>query len=55
MTVDVLCPDAAMLVGAFRLVRPEHALQGINTRLFRKVAGRWVISMNHVSAYEIAA
>jgi hypothetical protein len=54
MTIDVLCPDAAMLVGAFRLTRPEHALQGINTRLFRRIAGRWVISMNHVSAYEIA-
>ena len=52
MTVDVLCPDAAMLVGSFRLARPQHALQGINTRLFRRLAGQWVISMNHVSAYE---
>lgn len=53
MTIDVLCPDAAMLVGSFRLVRPRHALQGINTRLFRRIGGRWVVSMNHVSSFEI--
>jgi hypothetical protein len=53
MTIDLLCEDAAMLVGSFRLTRPQHSLQGINTRLFRKIDGRWVISMNHVSAYEI--
>lgn len=53
MTVDLLCHDAAMLIGSYRLMRPDHAQQGINTRLFRKVAGRWLISMNHVSAYDL--
>lgn len=53
MTIDMLCRDAAMLVGSYRLIRPQHAQQGINTRLFRKIDGRWVISMNHVSAYDL--
>lgn len=52
MTVDVLAPDAAMLVGHYHLERPDHPQEGINTRLFRKVGGRWVIAMNHVSSYE---
>jgi ketosteroid isomerase-like protein len=55
MTVDLLCGDAAMLVGSFQLTRPQHSLQGINTRLFRKEGGRWVIAMNHVSSYETDA
>lgn len=49
----MLCHDAAMLVGSYRLIHPQHAQQGINTRLFRKIGGRWVISMNHVSAYDV--
>ena len=52
MKVDVLAPDAAMLVGHYHLERPDHPQEGINTRLFRKVGGRWVIAMNHVSSYE---
>jgi hypothetical protein len=28
-------------------------MEGINTRLFRKIDGRWVIALNHVSAYEV--
>lgn len=55
MTVDVLAPDAAMLVGHFTLSRPREALQGINTRLFRRIGGGWVIAMNHVSSYETPA
>ena len=45
--------SSAMLVGSYRLIRPQRAQQGVNTRLFRKIGGRWVISMNHVSAYDI--
>lgn len=55
MTIDVLAPDAAMLVGHYHLERPDHPQEGINTRLFRKVGGRWVIAMNHVSSYEAHA
>ena len=55
LKIDVLAPDAAMLVGHYHLERPEKPQEGINTRLFRKVDGRWVIAMNHVSSYEAHA
>lgn len=55
MAIDVLAPDAAMLVGQFTLTRPKNALRGVNTRLFRRIGGRWVIAMNHVSSYETEA
>ncbi len=51
--IDMISPDAAMLIGHFHLERPEHPQEGINTRLMRKIGGRWVIAMNHVSAYEM--
>ena len=53
MKVEMLGPDAAMLVGRYHLERPEHANEGVNTRLFRKVDGKWLITLNHVSAYEV--
>ncbi len=53
MKVDVLAPDAAMLVGQYRLERGPRVTEGVNTRLFRKVHGRWLITMNHVSAYDV--
>jgi uncharacterized protein (TIGR02246 family) len=53
MKVDILGPDAAMLVGQYRLVRGTRVTEGVNTRLFRKVNGRWLITMNHVSAYDV--
>jgi uncharacterized protein (TIGR02246 family) len=52
LKIDMLAPDAAMLVGHYHLEKPEHPQEGINTRLFRKIGGRWVIAMNHVSSYE---
>jgi hypothetical protein len=52
MKVDILAPDAAMLVGKYRLVRGKRVTEGINTRLFRKFRGQWLITMNHVSAYD---
>jgi len=53
MKVDILAPDAAMLIGQYRLKRGARVTEGVNTRLFRKVRGRWLITMNHVSAYDI--
>ena len=53
MKVDLLAPDAAMLIGQYRLVRGARVTEGVNTRLFRKVRGRWLITMNHVSAYDL--
>ena len=53
MKVDMLSGDAAMLVGRYHLERPAHAAEGVNTRLFRKIGGRWVITLNHVSAHDV--
>ena len=55
MKVDRLGPDAAMLIGRYRLERPGRVTHGINTRLFRKTRGRWLIAMNHVSSYDVPA
>ena len=53
MKVDMLGTDAAMLIGQYRLVRGPRVTEGVNTRLFRKVKGKWLITMNHVSAYDV--
>jgi ketosteroid isomerase-like protein len=53
MRVDVLAPDAAMLIGQYRLVRGKRVTEGVNTRLFRKIRGKWLITVNHVSAYDV--
>jgi hypothetical protein len=53
MKVDLLAPDAAMLIGKYRLVRGQRVTEGINTRLFKKFHGQWLITMNHVSAYDV--
>ncbi len=50
--IEMLAPDAAQLISQFELLRPQHPQYGINTRLMRKVDGRWVIALNHVSASE---
>ncbi len=53
MKVDLLAPDAAMLIGKYRLLRGKRVTEGVNTRLFKKIRGRWLITMNHVSAYDV--
>ena len=53
MKIDLLAPDAAMLIGQYRLVRGTRITEGVNTRLFKKFHGRWLITMNHVSAYDV--
>ncbi|MFL6765959.1 MAG: YybH family protein [Sphingomicrobium sp.] len=53
MKVDLLAPDAAMLIGQYRLERGARVTEGVNTRLFRKIRGKWLITMNHVSAYDV--
>ncbi|HXS50549.1 MAG TPA: nuclear transport factor 2 family protein [Sphingomicrobium sp.] len=53
MRVDVLAPNAAMLIGQYRLVRGSRVTEGVNTRLFKKFHGHWLITMNHVSAYDV--
>ena len=53
MKVDMLAPDAAMLVGQYRLIRGSRITEGVNTSLFRKFGDKWLITMNHVSAYDV--
>lgn len=48
--IEMLADDAAMLVSHYRLERGARPQDGINTRLMRKVDGRWVIALNHVSS-----
>jgi len=55
MKVDVLAPDAAMLIGQYRLIRGPRVTEGVNTRLFKKIHGKWLITMNHVSAYDVTS
>jgi uncharacterized protein (TIGR02246 family) len=53
LRIEILSPDAAQLIGRYRLEGGERPQDGINTRLFRKVDGRWVIALNHVSSKEV--
>jgi len=53
--VEMLSGDAAQLISRYRLEGGERAQDGINTRLMRKVNGRWVIALNHVSSREVRA
>jgi ketosteroid isomerase-like protein len=53
MKVDLLAPDAAMLIGQYRLERGPRVTKGVNTRLLRKIGGKWLITVNHVSAYDV--
>jgi len=50
--VELLAPDAAQLISRYRLEGGGKPQQGINTRLMRKVHGRWVVALNHVSSEE---
>jgi uncharacterized protein (TIGR02246 family) len=50
--IELLGPDAAQLISRYRLEGGERPQDGINTRLMRKVDGRWVIALNHVSSRE---
>lgn len=53
LRVEMLSDDAAQLIGRYRLEGGGRPQDGINTRLFRKVNGRWVIALNHVSSREV--
>lgn len=47
--IEMLASDAAQLISRYHLDRPGEPQYGVNTRLMRKVDGRWVIALNHVS------
>jgi uncharacterized protein (TIGR02246 family) len=48
--IEMISPDAAQLISRYRLEGGGRPQDGINTRLMRKVDGRWVIALNHVSS-----
>jgi len=50
LRIELISCDAAQLVGRYRLDGGAQPQDGINTRLFRKVGGKWVIALNHVSS-----
>ncbi len=50
--IEMLADDAAQLISRYHLDRAEVPQYGINTRLMRRVGGRWVIALNHVSSVE---
>jgi uncharacterized protein (TIGR02246 family) len=50
--IELLAPDAAQLISRYRLEGGGRPQDGINTRLMRKVDGKWVIALNHVSSKE---
>ncbi len=52
LDIQMIAPDAAQLVGHYDLERPDKPQHGVNTRLFRKIGGRWVIVLNHVSSLD---
>ena len=51
--IEMLAPDAAQLISRYRLEGGGRPQDGINTRLMRKVDGKWVIALNHVSSKEV--
>jgi len=51
--IEMLSPDAAQLISRYTLSGGGRPQEGINTRLMRKVNGRWVIALNHVSSREV--
>jgi uncharacterized protein (TIGR02246 family) len=53
--IEMLAPDAAQLISRYRLEGGGRPQDGINTRLMRKIDGRWVIALNHVSSRELPA
>lgn len=48
--IERLADDAAQLISRYHLAREAEPQYGINTRLMRKVGGRWVVALNHVSS-----
>jgi len=51
--VEMLGPDVAQMTGRYELKSRGLAQDGVNTRLFRKIGGKWVIILNHVSSRDV--
>ncbi|HWY16232.1 MAG TPA: nuclear transport factor 2 family protein [Rhizomicrobium sp.] len=49
LRVDMLAPDAALVVGRWRVERAGDRPHGVFSLIFRKISGRWVIVLDHTS------
>jgi ketosteroid isomerase-like protein len=49
LRIDMLAPDAALVVGRWRLERAGERPHGVFSLIFRKISGRWVIVLDHTS------
>ena len=48
--IDVLAPDAALVLGAWRLHREGDSPNGLFTLIFRRIDGSWKIVHDHTSS-----
>ncbi|MDE2467048.1 MAG: nuclear transport factor 2 family protein [Alphaproteobacteria bacterium] len=53
-TIRMLGPNAALLICHLHMTRPKHPLEGVFTDIVQRIDGKWIITMNHVSAYDAA-
>ncbi|MGC1302478.1 MAG: SgcJ/EcaC family oxidoreductase, partial [Caulobacteraceae bacterium] len=49
--IDLLAPDAAVFVAHYHMARKDQPMEGVFTDVARKIDGRWIITLNHVSAH----
>jgi ketosteroid isomerase-like protein len=49
LRIDMLAPDAALAVGRWQIKRAGETPEGVFTLIFRKLAGHWVIVLDHTS------
>lgn len=53
-TIRMLGPNAALLICHLHMSRPKQPLEGVFTDVVQRVDGKWIITMNHVSAYVVS-
>ncbi len=51
-TIRMLGPNAALLICHLHMTRPKQPLEGVFTDIVQRIHGKWIITMNHVSAYD---
>jgi hypothetical protein len=51
-TIRMLGPNAALLICHLHMSRPRQPLEGVFTDIVQRIHGKWIITMNHVSAYD---
>lgn len=49
VSLDLLSPESAFMIGKWRLVRTKDEVSGHFTLLWRKIGGEWVVVADHSS------